>query len=126
MFRTAVGADPIVSVGNGLLGMADILAFAFGLAWGSAFAPTPLARAEPVPARRSAAVTGFLPSSTTAAADIGGTGADLALGAAPALAAPVLAGTALAGLRVLTPCPPDPPVNVDALLVGAAGAVAPP
>ena len=125
MFRTAVGADPIVSVGNGLLGMADILAFAFGFAWGSALAPTPLARAEPVPARRSAAVTGFLPSSTTAAADIGGTGADLALGAAPALAGPVLAGTALAGLRVLTPCPPDP-VNVAALLVGAAGAVAPP
>ena len=119
MFKTAVGADSIVSLGNGRLGVADIFAFAFGLAAGSALAPMPLARTEPVPDRRSAAVTGFLPSSITAAADIGGAGADLALGAAPAVA-----GLALAGLRVLTPCPLEP-VMVEALLVGAAGAAPP-
>eukprot|EP00438_Fugacium_kawagutii_P000413 Skav229875 [mRNA] locus=scaffold247:224836:225275:- [translate_table: standard] len=97
--------------------MAATFALALALATGSALAPTPLARADPVPAKRSVAVTGFLPSSTTAAAEKGGTGADLALGAAPAAPAAV-AGPALAGLRVLTPL--DPPVMVEALLVGAA------
>ena len=65
-----------------------------------------MAREEPVPAKRSAAVIGFLPSSITAAAEAGGAGGDVAL-----------AVTALAGLRVLTP---DPPVMVAALLLGAA------
>lgn len=66
------------------LAVAAALALALGCGAGAASAPTPRARAEPVAAIRSAALIGFLPSSMTAAAEVGGTGAAFALGAATA------------------------------------------
>jgi len=95
------------------LGIGAILALALAFVAGSALAPTPLDKAEPVPDNLSAAVIGLRPSSTVAAAEDGGAEGVEAFGTPPA--APP-APPALAGLKVFTPAIADAFVATGAAL----------
>jgi hypothetical protein len=62
----------------GTLGVALALALALGWAGASGWAPVPEAITEPMALMRSMAVIGFTPSVTTAPAELGGAGDDVA------------------------------------------------